>query len=202
MMKKCSFLAIMLVFCALTPHISASNSFADFNKYQKSLSFERVKQQLTVLENSHSCSAYYLLTPYAFTLYASPDDKRNNNPEFILELGTQSTPLTEKFSPVKNSQKPLTGLRIALDPGHVGGHIARTEERYIDLDINTKDGIQTVQFDEGTLAVATARILEKLLTSYGATVMLTKRSPGEAVHSVDFDTWYQLYPDKIGRAHV
>lgn len=195
-MKKTLFLALLLVFYTHIAQTEAQPSFADFEKYQKTLDVKQIKERLTVLENNGACASFYKLTKDAFILYATPHDKQINNPEFILNLGSLPHPEPLKFIPTKNNQQPLVGLRVALDPGHVGGSLARTEERYIDLDIQTADGIKTVQFDEGTIAVATAHILEKMLTKLGATVMLTKSEPGQSVYHTDFETWYALYPDK------
>jgi len=188
-MKKLYLLLFLpyLITCAL---LSADSSFSDFDVYQSTINKETATKQLaTYLENGNSCKDYYTISNDAFYLFASPADKQANKPEFVLTFGTKQKPTLPTFTPDLSSNKPLTGLRIALDPGHVGGKYARAEERYIDLDIQTPEGIKAVQFDEGTLAVATAKILADLLTEFGATVLLTKEQPGQSVYPVDFETW-------------
>ncbi|MCB1237476.1 MAG: N-acetylmuramoyl-L-alanine amidase, partial [Verrucomicrobiae bacterium] len=67
-----------------------------------------------------------------------------------------------------NSDKPLRGVRIAIDPGHIGGEWADVEQRYY------KIGEDTIPVAEGTMTLKVARLLEKNLTALGATVVLTR----------------------------
>ncbi len=63
---------------------------------------------------------------------------------------------------------PLRGIRIVLDPGHIGGEWARMEERFFQL--NKHD--RPVQ--EAVLTLMVARLLKPQLEAAGATVLLTK----------------------------
>jgi hypothetical protein len=65
--------------------------------------------------------------------------------------------------------KPLSGLRIALDPGHLGGEWAKMEERWFQVG-NT----QPVQ--EGDLTVKVARRLAPRLRELGAKVFFVRNS--------------------------
>jgi hypothetical protein len=65
--------------------------------------------------------------------------------------------------------KPLSGLRIALDPGHLGGEWAKMEERWFQVG-NT----QPVQ--EGDLTVKVARLLAPRLRELGAKVFFVRNS--------------------------
>ncbi|HTD01367.1 MAG TPA: N-acetylmuramoyl-L-alanine amidase, partial [Chthoniobacterales bacterium] len=65
--------------------------------------------------------------------------------------------------------KPLSGLRIALDPGHLGGKWAKMEERWFQVG-NT----QPVQ--EGDLALKVARVLAPRLRELGAKVFFVRNS--------------------------
>jgi N-acetylmuramoyl-L-alanine amidase-like protein len=65
--------------------------------------------------------------------------------------------------------KPLSGLRIALDPGHLGGDWAKMEERWFQVG-NT----QPVQ--EGDLTVKVARLLAPRLRELGAKVFFVRNS--------------------------
>jgi len=69
------------------------------------------------------------------------------------------------------SQKPLLGLKIALDPGHLGGKWAKMEERW--LRIGESPPVQ-----EGDLTLQVARILARRLRSLGATVTSLRNQPG------------------------
>ena len=74
-----------------------------------------------------------------------------------------------KFLPPVKADKPLSGLRIALDPGHLGGKWAKMEERWFQVG-NT----QPVQ--EGDLTLKVARILAPRLRELGAKVLFVRNS--------------------------
>ena len=65
--------------------------------------------------------------------------------------------------------KPLNGLRVAIDPGHIGGPWAQMEER------STRyKGSAPVQ--EGDLNLITGRLLKQELTAMGASVFVVRDS--------------------------
>src|SRR5690606_25904835 len=69
-----------------------------------------------------------------------------------------------------NSTKPLQGLRIAIDPGHIGGKWVTWDDRHFLL------GKDTIPVKEGEMTLIVARVLERDLTLLGATVHLTRES--------------------------
>jgi len=69
-----------------------------------------------------------------------------------------------------NSTKPLQGLRIAIDPGHIGGKWVTWDDRHFLL------GKDTIAVKEGEMTLLVARVLERDLTLLGATVYLTRES--------------------------
>lgn len=66
--------------------------------------------------------------------------------------------------------RPLEGLKIAIDPGHIGGEWAKMEERWFSV-----GGAPAVC--EGDLTLRVARILKPKLEALGATVSLVRNSP-------------------------
>jgi hypothetical protein len=68
--------------------------------------------------------------------------------------------------------RPMAGLRIALDPGHLGGEWARMEGRWYQV------GTDTLPVMEGDLALRTAEHLARRLESMGAAVSWVRRAPG------------------------
>lgn len=68
--------------------------------------------------------------------------------------------------------KPLAGMRIALDPGHLGGEWARMEGRWFQI------GPDTLPVKEGDLALLTAEHLAQRLTAMGAETSFVRRAPG------------------------
>ncbi|MFO1462865.1 MAG: N-acetylmuramoyl-L-alanine amidase [bacterium] len=70
-------------------------------------------------------------------------------------------------------KRPLAGLRIALDPGHLGGAWARMERRWF-----RPEGQAPIA--EGDLTLGVARQLKKRLEALGAEVYLTRDSADPA----------------------
>lgn len=71
--------------------------------------------------------------------------------------------------------KPLDGLHIAIDPGHIGGEWARIEERWLD----TGDGHAVC---EGDLTLMVAKRLKPQLESLGARVSLVRKKAEPVTH--------------------
>jgi N-acetylmuramoyl-L-alanine amidase len=72
-----------------------------------------------------------------------------------------------KSLPPAGSGKPLSGLKIALDPGHLGGKWAKMEERWFQVDDS-----RPVQ--EGDLTLRVARLLATRLRDLGAKVSFAR----------------------------
>ena len=66
------------------------------------------------------------------------------------------------------SNAPLRGLRICLDPGHIGGAWARMEERFLVVD-RAEWFVQ-----EAAMNLLVARLMKTQLEAAGATVLMTK----------------------------
>jgi N-acetylmuramoyl-L-alanine amidase len=71
--------------------------------------------------------------------------------------------------PPARGEKPLFGLRIALDPGHLGGKWAKMEERW--FQVGTSEPVQ-----EGDLTLRVARLLAPRLRELGAKVLFIRNS--------------------------
>ncbi|MEO8354032.1 MAG: hypothetical protein ABI680_20070, partial [Chthoniobacteraceae bacterium] len=78
---------------------------------------------------------------------------------------------TRSELPAASHDRPLDGLRIALDPGHLGGNYARMEGRWFQL-----EGGQPVT--EGDMTLRTAQLLAQRLNALGATVSFVRPTPG------------------------
>jgi N-acetylmuramoyl-L-alanine amidase len=66
---------------------------------------------------------------------------------------------------------PLAGLRIAIDPGHLGGSYAQMEERWFRIG-NSRP------VEEGKMTLIVAKLLKQRLISLGADVWLTRTKNG------------------------
>src|SRR5206468_7875792 len=78
-------------------------------------------------------------------------------------------------------EKPLSGLKIALDPGHLGGNSAKMEERW--FQVGDSKPVQ-----EGDLTLRVARLLATRLRDLGAKVSFVRNSdePTTAKRPGDF----------------
>ena len=75
-----------------------------------------------------------------------------------------------------SKDQPLNGVRIVIDPGHIGGKWAKMEERWYQF----RDGNPVM---EGELTLTTALLLKPKLEALGAKVFLT-RSTTDVVSSL------------------
>jgi len=161
---------------------------------------------------------YYSFDEEGLSIYASPADKAIFNAECKIfydefdifkklfknadieslkiiyeKKGTQKLNLQqyEGYLPT-NSKKygdlPLSGIRIALDPGHLGGDMetAMMEGKFVR--IQNSDGSIT-EFNEGNLVFNTATILAKKLEAQGAKVFITKKRKGLSAFDITYDEW-------------
>lgn len=82
--------------------------------------------------------------------------------------------------------KPLTGLRIAIDPGHLGGSFAQMEARWFRIG-------HSRPVEEGEMTLIVAKLLKERLEALGATVWLTRTRNGATT---------SLRPGKLRNAAV
>ena len=75
----------------------------------------------------------------------------------------------ESFSP--DDEHPLSGVKIAIDPGHLGGDWAKMEERWFQIG-------DSMPVKEGDLTLRVAQILAPRLENLGANVTLVRSAPG------------------------
>jgi N-acetylmuramoyl-L-alanine amidase len=71
----------------------------------------------------------------------------------------------------ENSTRPLEGLRIAVDPGHIGGRWVTWDDRHFKL-----GGPDTLEVREGEMTLMVAKILRRDLSLLGAEVHLTRET--------------------------
>ena len=76
---------------------------------------------------------------------------------------------TAKSLPSASQKRPLSGLRIALDPGHLGGNWAKMEERWFRVG-------DSKPVEEGDLTLRVARLLAPRLRELGAKVSFVRDS--------------------------
>ena len=68
---------------------------------------------------------------------------------------------------LSSAERPLNGVKIALDPGHLGGRWAKLEERWFQIG-------DAAPVMEGEMTLRVARLLADRLQAAGATVTLVR----------------------------
>lgn len=124
-----------------------------------------LSQFLKKIDPTAQFSHFYTLQSDRIRSYQDRDSKKVD--EYVLLTHTRSHLSTEK------NVKALQGLRVALDPGHMGGDIwdERTG-KYV------KKG--NIKLSEALMALQTSLLIEKKLKSMGAEVLITHRELGPA----------------------
>jgi hypothetical protein len=97
---------------------------------------------------------------YFTLLFARDDDSREHVPRLW-------RPARELGSPPP--EKPLSGLRIALDPGHLGGPWAKMEERWFQVGNSSP-------VTEGDMTLQVSRIVAQSLRQFGARVSFVRNN--------------------------
>ena len=153
------------------PVIPTPNPWFVLEPYQGTISRVEFESKLHTLYDPFSAFGPFLdINDQRVIIYSSPKDHRV--PQFTLNFAppNQSVPPPRWFrtpaefrSEAHPLNKPLDGLRIAIDPGHIGGTWAEMEER------STRyHGSAPVR--EGDLNLITGGLLKQELTDLGANV--------------------------------
>ena len=98
-----------------------------------------------------------------FTLHFASDDASREHVPRLWRPAKSLPPATD--------QEPLAGLRIALDPGHLGGKWAKMEERWFQVG-------DRPPVTEGDLTLRMAQLLAPRLRELGANVSLVRKKAG------------------------
>lgn len=180
----------LMLFSPHLPALNLKHNSQDFALYQRTLSKESVQEKIKkMLQKDPEVENWYKITDHALKIYASLEDKKEDSPEFTLLFGSMPK-VKKEFPKLDNPHAPLKGLRIAIDPGHIGGEFAYLEEKYIQMPINPLKNIhEELSFNEGDLTIRTAKKLAQHFETLGAKVLLTKSNPGEVVYKKPFDLW-------------
>jgi N-acetylmuramoyl-L-alanine amidase len=159
------------------PRLPVPNPWFPIDLYQSTLTRQMFEQKLHTLYDPFGVFPSYLdINDARVVIYPSTTERRV--PQFTLEFAPPGkpqppprwfrTPAEFRAEP-HPLDKPLNGLRVAIDPGHIGGPWAQIEER------STRyHGSAPVQ--EGDLNLITARLLKQELTNMGASVFAVRDS--------------------------
>ena len=160
-----------------SPRIPTPNPWFPLDLYQGTITRAQFEQKLHALYDPFSAFTPYLdINDSRVVIY--PSAKERQIPQFVLQFAPPNQPrepmrwfrTPAEIRALKNPiDKPLLGLRVAIDPGHIGGPWAQMEER------STRyHGSAPV--NEGDLNLITGRILKAELTAMGANVFVVRDS--------------------------
>ncbi|KAB2644294.1 MAG: hypothetical protein DVB29_02905 [Verrucomicrobia bacterium] len=147
-------------------------SLARFNDTITATELEKLLQ--TVYVPDGSWKSWITITPETAFIKPSPGEAQRI--QLSLAASPQECQPVPRYwkAPQERSPlpgKPLAGLTIALDPGHLGGAWAKMEERWFKIG-------HTHPVEEGTMTFYEALLIANRLRSLGATVQLTKTHLG------------------------
>lgn len=173
----------------LSPLASRPN-WADLEKYQRSITREdflfllnRVyapggawKPFITVDDTNATVETRRGVDPFVLT-FAATRESIQPAPRFWRQKAQM---------PARPANRPLLGIRIALDPGHIGGSWAKMEERWFQIG-NSRPVV------EGDMTLLVAKLLVPRLEALGAEVFFTRTKNGPVT---------SLRPDRLGEEAV
>lgn len=175
--RRLPFLVVGLILCTSHAHagklspLAPTPDWSALNAYQKTIT----RTEFTRLVDN-------VYTPDgAFWAYATIDDNQvrifsdtaKTEPLFTLHFAASDStcaPLPYHYKTQATStdpSQPLKGIRIALDPGHIGGDWAQLEARYFKLDDDPP-------VEEAKLNMITCDLLAERLRADGAEVVWAK----------------------------
>ncbi len=178
------FLAIIAVHLSILPPASnAADSLGILGAHPSWNVLEKYQETITHDEFARLINNVYCTHGFAPDLIAIDEKSariltnRNAQKFFTLrfaqdEASREPVPrlwrLPKSLAPTK-PDKPLSGLRIALDPGHLGGTWAKMEERWFQVG-------DSAPVEEGDLTLRVARLLAPRLRKLGAKVFFVRNS--------------------------
>src|SRR5713101_257159 len=179
--RASSFVAISLSIFATT--LRSADNLGVLGSAPKWSVLEHYQETMTHDEFAHLINDVYCTHGFAADLI-----KIDHNAAQILTNRESHNVFTLRFAPDANSkahvprlwrpagsllpakpEKPLSGLRVALDPGHLGGKWAKMEERWFQVG-------DTKPVTEGDLTLRVSQMLASRLRKLGATVLYVRNS--------------------------
>ncbi len=152
--------------------------WGSLDKYQRTITRDEFARLLTqVFAPNGAWQGWFDIGPDHVNVVTSP-----GKPPFRLDFAAEGA--AEPVPRYWRGGKSLHGLRVAIDPGHLGGPWARMEERWFQIG----DGKPVV---EGDMTLAVARHLKRELEARGAKVYLVRDSAKPAT---------PLRPEKLRKA--
>lgn len=151
--------------------LAGAELYSDLDVYQKQYTRTEVERKLEYLVKDRSIENFITIYDDRLEMY---DSEQKTNLEY-----------TYYFSEISNNTqkniKSWKGLKVALDPGHIGGSFAEEEMRYIEMEYDP-----AIKFYEGDLNLFTAFLIEDELKAKGVDVLILRDKIGLSSHGLKF----------------
>lgn len=107
--------------------------------------------------------------------------------------------IDEIYERNKKNHLPLSGIRIAIDPGHFAGDLntAKIEQRLLRFKHPVNNKIDTITLIEGQLTYQTTQILAEKLKDAGAEILITRTNINHTAFGMSFNEWFSKRKDKV-----
>ncbi len=158
----------------------AQFNYSNFDFFQNFYTKSEIQERLkNYLQKDDGVSKFYELSNESFKLL---DENKNEIYQLLLAQDTFDIPFEKKRAP----------LRVALDPGHLGGLYSRLEGRHFHqlptIENNLRDDLVV---KEGEVNLYTALALKKKLEAIGVEVFMTRSEIGVSSFGVTFEQWLE-----------
>jgi hypothetical protein len=176
--------SFLLVFLPIFPGgTRAADNLGVLGEHPRWAVLEKYQQTITRDEFSRLIQNVYCTHGFAPDLFEINEKtarllmNREAQTFFTLEFAendAERRPVPRLWRPAKSlpsakPEKPLSGLKIALDPGHLGGKWAKMEERWFHVG-------SSAPVEEGELTLRVSRLLAARLSELGAKVLFVRNS--------------------------
>ena len=160
---------------AKTTPLGNRPDWSKLDKFQETITRERFIDLLArVYAPGDAAVGVIAVAPTSAKIQTAP-----SKPPYLLRFAKSSTAPTRYWRPrsaiPKDSGKPLAGVKITIDPGHIGGKWAKMEERWFQIG-------DSKPVTEGDMTLRVAKLVKPRLEALGAQVTLT-RSGSEPITS-------------------
>jgi len=165
------FIAALSVASAKLTPLSSNPDWQELDKFQRTITQAEFTDLLNRIYDPNGASAGFIeITPGKAKIETAP-----GSPPYVLQFAPSSGEArpVPRFWHTKSELgpaipgKPLAGVKIAIDPGHLGGKWAKVEERWFQIG-------KSKPVAEGDMTLQVAKLLVPRLKSLGADVWLTR----------------------------
>jgi N-acetylmuramoyl-L-alanine amidase len=161
----------MTAFSSQLSPLAHPPDWSRLDRFQEAITHDEFERLLTtVYAPSGAADQWIAVQPQQAVI------QENEGHQFILRFADNfQKPVSRYWTPIdrlhRSPGKPLKGVTIAIDPGHLGGKWAKMEERWFRIG-------DSKPVTEGDMTLRVALLLVPRLKALGANVALVRSKPG------------------------